>query len=397
MAQELSDAHPSHDRASVARHCYQLCARSTDPGFFMSTLLIVAITILLAAANGANDNIKGAATLLGSGLASYRGAIALATIATALGGVASIFLVNGLMQAFSGKGIVPQELVGSWPFLLSAAAGAAVTVWLATWRGLPISTTHALLGGLLGAGLAMVPDAVNFSSAAGGFLVPLLVSPVIALLLAWALMPLVKRTSAALKAEAPCLCVEQEIVVDGPTLVATRNALTIATASDAHCQPAPGRTVATLASDAWADRVHYASAATVSFARGLNDTPKIAALAVAAGGLGVASSSLVVIVAMALGGWLAARRVSETLAFGITRMDQREGLTGNLVTALLVIVASRFGMPVSTTHVSTGAVFGIAARNGGGQSAMIRNIVLAWCFTLPVAALAAYTLGSFLN
>jgi phosphate/sulfate permease len=42
-------------------------------------------------------------------------------------------------------------------------------------------------------------------------------------------------------------------------------------------------------------------------------------------------------------------------------------------------------------------VFGIAARNGGGQSAMIRNIVLAWCFTLPVAALAAYTLGSFLN
>jgi PiT family inorganic phosphate transporter len=363
----------------------------------MNILLIIAITALLAAANGANDNIKGAATLLGSGVTSYRGAIALATIATALGGVASIFLVNGLMQAFSGKGIVPQELVGSWPFLLSAAAGAAVTVWLATWRGLPISTTHALLGGLLGAGLAMVPDAVDFSSAAHGFLLPLLVSPVVAMLLAWMLMPLIKRTSAALQAEAPCICVEQETIVDGPTLVATRSALTIATASAANCQPAPGRTVATLASAAWADRVHYASAAAVSFARGLNDTPKIAALAVAAGGLGVASSSLLVIVAMALGGWLAARRVSETLAFGITRMDQREGLTGNLVTALLVIVASRFGMPVSTTHVSTGAVFGIAARNGGGQSTMIRNIVLAWCFTLPVSALAAYALGSFLN
>ncbi len=363
----------------------------------MSILLIIAITALLAAANGANDNIKGAATLLGSGIASYRGAIAFATIATALGGVASIFLVNGLMQAFSGKGIVPEEMVGSWSFLISAASGAAVTVWLATWRGLPISTTHALLGGLLGAGLAMVPDAVDYSSAASGFLLPLLASPVVALLLAWLLIPLVKRTSAAFKAEAPCICVEPDGLMDGSSLVMTRNALTIATAAAANCQPAPGRTVATLASTAWAHRVHYASAAAVSFARGLNDTPKIAALAVAAGGLGVASSSLLVIVAMALGGWLAARRVSETLAYGITRMDQREGLTGNLVTALLVIVASRFGMPVSTTHVSTGAVFGIAARNGGGQSAMIRNIVLAWCFTLPVSALAAYGLGSFLN
>lgn len=363
----------------------------------MNILLIIAITSLLAAANGANDNIKGAATLLGSGVASYRGAIALATIATALGGVASIFLVNGLMQAFSGKGIVPENIVGSWPFLLSAAAGAAVTIWLATWRGLPISTTHALLGGLLGAGLAMVPDLVDFGSAARGFLLPLLISPVVALLLAWLLIPLVKRTSAALQADAPCICVEPDDLIDGSSLVATRNALTIATAGAAHCQPMPGRTVATLASAAWARRVHYASAAAVSFARGLNDTPKIAALAVAAGGLTVAYSSLLVVVTMALGGWFAAQRVSKTLAFDITPMDQREGLTGNLVTALLVIVASRFGMPVSTTHVSTGAVFGIAARNGGGQTATIRNIVLAWCFTLPVAASAAYALGSILN
>ncbi len=365
----------------------------------MSILLIItiAITALLAAANGANDNIKGAATLLGSGVASYRGAIAFATIATALGGVASIFLVNGLMQAFSGKGIVPDDMVGSWPFLLSAAAGAAATVWLATWRGLPISTTHALLGGLLGAGLAIVPDLVDFGSAASGFLLPLLISPMVALLLAWLLMPLVKRTSAALKAEAPCVCVEPGEPVAGSSLVATRGALTIATAGAADCQPAPGRTIATLASSAWADRVHYASAAAVSFARGLNDTPKIAALAVAAGGLSVASSSLLVVVTMALGGWFAAQRVSRTMAFGITPMDQREGLTGNLVTALLVIVASRVGMPVSTTHVSTGAVFGIAARNRGGQSATIRNILLAWSFTLPVSALAAYACGLFLK
>lgn len=363
----------------------------------MGILIITAITALLAAANGANDNIKGAATLLGSGAIGYRGAIALAMIATALGGVASIFLVNGLMQAFSGRGIVPDDIAGSLPFLLAAAAGGAITVWLATWRGLPISTTHALLGGLLGAGIAMAPASVNLGSASSGILLPLLVSPLIALLLALLLIPLLKRASAIIQTEAPCVCVDSDPIVAGPMLAMNRSTLTLATAGAAHCQPAPGRTVTTLTSAGWAHRAHFASAAAVSFARGLNDTPKIAALAMVAGGLHVASASLLVIVAMAVGGLLAARRVSETMAFKIARMDASEALGGNLVTTFLVIVASRFGMPVSTTHVSTGALFGIAARNGSGQGAMIRSIVLAWCFTLPVAAFIAYAIGVFLT
>ncbi len=363
----------------------------------MGILIIITLTVLLAAANGANDNIKGAATLLGSGAIGYRSAIALATIATALGGVASIFLVNGLMQVFSGKGIVPDDVAGSLSFLLSVAAGGAITVWLATWRGLPISTTHALLGGLLGAGIATTPGSIDLGSASSSILLPLLVSPLVALLLALLLIPMIKRATGIIRTEAPCVCVDNDAIVAGPVLTMNRSTMTFATAGAAHCQPAPGRTVATLASPAWAHRAHFASAAAVSFARGLNDTPKIAALAVVAGGLHVASASLLVIVAMAVGGLLAARRVSETMAFKIARMDASEALGGNLVTAFLVIIASRFGMPVSTTHVSTGALFGIAARNGSGQGAMIRSIVLAWCFTLPVAAVAAYAIGILLT
>ncbi len=361
-------------------------------------IMILCATLVLAAANGANDNIKGAATLVGSGVIGYRGAIGLATLATALGGVASIFLANGLLQAFSGKGIVPQEITVSQAFLLAVAIGAATTVWLATWQGLPISTTHGLLGGLLGAGIAAAPSSVNFAAASKAMLLPLLLSPVIALLLAMMLVPLLRRLNERLVASAPCVCVESTTIstADAATLSA-QPSISIGTTSDEHCAQTPGRSVKAIAASLWLDRAHFVSAAAVSFARGLNDTPKIAALTVAAGISNVGISSLGVIVAMALGGLLAAKKVSETLSFKVTRMDPREGLGGNLVTAALVIGASRFGLPVSTTHVSTGALFGIAAGNRSGKLATIRNILLAWLFTLPVAAIIAYVFHTLIS
>jgi phosphate/sulfate permease len=116
----------------------------------------------------------------------------------------------------------------------------------------------------------------------------------------------------------------------------------------------------------------------------------VAALLVASGGFDVLSGSLWVTVAMAAGGSIAAGRLADTLAFKVTRMDAGEGLGGNLVTAALVIGASRYGLPVSTTHVSTGALFGIAVANGSGRWAVIRTILLAWGFTLPTACMLAF-------
>ena len=117
---------------------------------------------------------------------------------------------------------------------------------------------------------------------------------------------------------------------------------------------------------------------------------------VAGGALGAGGATLAVVLAMSIGGLLAASRVADTLAYRVARMDAGEGLAGNLVTSFLVVVASRFGMPVSTTHVSTGAIFGIAIRNHSGHAAVIRNIVLAWIATLPLAAVLGCAMRTLL-
>ena len=129
------------------------------------------------------------------------------------------------------------------------------------------------------------------------------------------------------------------------------------------------------------------AAGAVSFARGLNDTPKIVALSLVAGALDLRLSTLLVAAMIALGGIFNARAVAQTVSKRITGMEPVHGLWANLVTSVLVIFASRWGMPVSTTHVSCGALFGIGIANGQARWKMIRTILMAWLLTLPLAAL----------
>ena len=133
------------------------------------------------------------------------------------------------------------------------------------------------------------------------------------------------------------------------------------------------------------DGLHFLSAGMVSFARGLNDAPKIAAVALIGGGLSVQGGILVVAVAMACGGLLHARGVAETMAHKVTRMSPGEGLAANMATAMLVLMASRFGLPVSTTHVSVGSLVGIGTVTGKGNPSMILTILASWVITLPLA------------
>ena len=137
------------------------------------------------------------------------------------------------------------------------------------------------------------------------------------------------------------------------------------------------------------DGLHFLSAGAVGFARGLNDTPKIVALLAGGAAVGIDNAGFLVAIAMAVGGLLAARRVAETLSRKVTAMNDGQGFSGNLVTALLVLAASRFGLPVSTTHVSVGALFGIGAATGAGHKRAIAGILAAWLVTLPVAAVLA--------
>jgi PiT family inorganic phosphate transporter len=134
------------------------------------------------------------------------------------------------------------------------------------------------------------------------------------------------------------------------------------------------------------DGAHFASAGIVSFARGLNDTPKIAALLLVARALDIRWGLIAVAVAMAIGGWLNARKVAETMSHKITRMNSGQGFAANLSTGLLVTGASLFGLPVSTTHVSVGSLFGLGLVSRQVNLKAVSGIVLSWVVTLPCAA-----------
>src|SRR5438132_9888759 len=118
------------------------------------TWLVLVATLLLAHSNGANDNFKGVATIYGSGSASYRTALAWATVMQLAGSLLTLVLAAGLVKTFSAKGLVPDAIAASPVFLGAAALGAGLTVLVATLLGLPVSTTHGLTGALVRSGLA---------------------------------------------------------------------------------------------------------------------------------------------------------------------------------------------------------------------------------------------------
>src|ERR1700720_2406674 len=142
----------------------------------MSFALLFLATCFLAYSNGANDNFKGVASLFGSRTCYYRTAISWATITTFAGSIASIFLAQTLLKKFSGKGIVPDQFVGSEYFVLAVAIGAGLTVIMATLTGFPISPKHALTGAIIGCGVVAVGSRINLAALGKGFLLPLLLS-----------------------------------------------------------------------------------------------------------------------------------------------------------------------------------------------------------------------------
>lgn len=123
-----------------------------------------------------------------------------------------------------------------------------------------------------------------------------------------------------------------------------------------------------------------------SASRALNDAPKIVGIALGAQAAGVDLGIAGVALAMVLGGALHSRRVAETMGRGIVDLDPGRGLVSNITAAGLVLAASRFGLPVSTTHVTTGGLFGIGAVTGSARWTTVRAILLAWVTTLPLGA-----------
>jgi PiT family inorganic phosphate transporter len=354
-------------------------------------------TCFLAYSNGANDNFKGVASLFGSRTCNYRTAISWATMTTFAGSMMSIFLAQTLLQKFSGKGIVPNHFTGSEYFVLAVAIGAGITVILATLTGFPISTTHALTGAIIGCGFVAVGSQVNLAALGKGFVLPLLLSPVLAMMIAGVLYVLfhaLRLATGTTKEWCICVGAEKKIVAipQPSSVLALRSAgstITLAIDERESCRERYAGSFLGIGSQQLMDAAHFLSAGTVSFARGLNDTPKIVALLLLWKTLDVPWGFAAVALAMAVGGLFNARKVADTMSKKITAMNHGQGFAANLTTSVLVVLASLFGLPVSTTHVSVGSLFGIGLTTGKANYPMASAIALSWLVTLPCAIIAA--------
>ena len=304
--------------------------------------MLVLAVCFVAFTNGANANFKGVASLYGTGTTTRRQALLWGTAATFAGSIAAAFLAKGLLQNFSGRGIVPDALVQSPQFLTAVALAAALTSFLATRFGFPVSTTHALVGALLGAGLAGSGGDVQFTALGKNVLYPLFFSPAVAIVLGAVVYLLLKVLRLA-----------------------------------------PDHRTRTL------DVLHFISSGAASFARGLNDTPKMVALLLICPGFDLRWGFGLVAVMIALGGLLDADNVAETLGKKVTDMNPGQGFAASLATAGLVTTASFHSLPVSTTHVSVGSLLGIGITTGQAKWRKVGEILLAWVSTVPCGALLA--------
>lgn len=359
-------------------------------------ILLLLTVLLLAWSNGANDIFKGVASLYGSGATSYRTALGWGVMSTAAGSFAAIMLAAGLLSKFSGKGLVPDALAITPQFVVAVALAAGATVLLATFLGFPVSTTHALTGAMLGSGWMAVGSGVKFAVLGKGFLLPLILSPVLAVVVGSGIY--LALHSLRLFCRIPkewcfCLGLESKVIpIPRPdSLLALQDCAPQITASCGtamDCKERYHGRLSGLNSQRMMDGAHFLSAGAVGFARGLNDTPKMAALLLAVPQMKVPVAMGLIICAMSIGGIMGARRVAETMSHKITAINHGQGFSANLGTGIIVTMASLLGLPVSTTHVSVGALFGIGMVNRWANGAVIQKILMSWVITLPCAAVA---------
>ncbi len=356
----------------------------------MNIALFVTI-LLLAASNGANDNFKGVAAMYSARIAGYWTCLGWASVTTLAGSLCSVLLARALLHEFTGAGLVPADVAAQIQFALAVAGGAALTIAISSRLGLPVSTTHALVGAMCGAGLLAVGSQVRFSSLGSTFLLPLLASPLIAIVPAWLLSWPMRRLGKLVAATPECICDTGNRVLALSATAQMRTQHTVIESTNRDCEN-HGLHRRRLRADSRgaAEALLFLSGGAASFARGLNDTPKIAALLLPIAALDIKTAVLAVGLAIFGGGLVGARRVAGTMGERITTLDLGTALSASLTTGMLVATASVNGLPVSTTHVSVGALVGAGANGSAGVNRKIlKNIVLSWVVTLPAGAIFA--------
>ena len=369
---------------------------------FLTFIFLAAL--FLAYANGANDNFKGVATLYGSNTTNYKRALIWATLTTALGSLMTLYLASELIIVFKGKGLVPENIIQMQNFPLAVGIGAALTVMLATFLNLPVSTTHALIGALAGAGWIASETGIHWETLSRAYFLPLVAGPLLSLALAFTIYPLFKNLRKKLKIEQEtCFCIGKKVITTAPSHAVTKEefisnspeSITFpeaVIANQAYCRSSYSGQVAGVSARSLLDGLHYLSSGLVCFSRGLNDTPKIVALLLIGSRFDLNLSILIVGIAMVTGGLIHSKRIAVTMGRKVTEMNPGQAFTANLVTGIMVFGATRIGVPVSTTHVSCGSIFGIGAANKKINLKILSHILLAWVTTLPIGFILGLTL-----
>ena len=322
-------------------------------------ITLIAVALLFDFLNGLHDAANSIATIVSTRVLAPRYAVAWAAFFNFIA-----FLIFGLHVAGTvGSGIIDVSMVDDRVIL--GALGGAISWNLLTWyAGIPSSSSHALIGGLLGAGIA---------KAGLGAIV-------------W---PGVITTSAA--------------IVLSPALGFGLALILVLAVSWIFVRSTPA------AVDGLFRKLQFVSASLYSLGHGGNDAQKtmgiIAVLLYAHGEeSGAFHVPLWVVLscqsAMALGTLLGGWRIVHTMGSKITRLSPMQGFCAETGGALTLFAATAFGIPVSTTHTITGAIVGVGAarRVSAVRWNVAQGIVVAWVVTMPAAALVAalvYGLSGF--
>ena len=319
-----------------------------DP-FEVYIIAIIAVAYSFDFINGFHDAANSVATVISTKVLPPVAAVGMAAffnfVAFAIFGVAVATTV--------GKGIISSSIVT--PELVLAALVGAIAWDLVTWYlGLPSSSSHALIGGLVGAAVTKAGIGSLVWSGLDRTLLFMVLSPVIGFGLAFILMTALIRAF---------FSVSIHVI------------------------------------NRYFRRLQLVSSALVSLSHGTNDAQKtmgvVTALLFSVGWIPSFNVPFIVAVAaatsIALGTFFGGWRIVKTLGFRMTKLDPVHGVSIETASAITIIVSSLMGIPVSTTHVVSGSVMGSGATMGSGSVrwGVARRIIWAWLITIPATALVA--------
>ncbi|HJQ50464.1 MAG TPA: inorganic phosphate transporter [Gaiellaceae bacterium] len=315
-------------------------------------VLVVVIALGFDFTNGFHDTANAIATSVSTRALRPSHAILMSAAANFIGALTGTAVAKTIA---SGLATTPSGDAGQ--IVVAAALVGAIAWNLITWRlGIPSSSSHALIGGLIGAVIASAgPAALNGQGIFDKVLFPLVASPILGVVIGFALMVVILNVFRR-----------------------------------AHPKTMNDRF----------RRLQVISAAYMAFSHGSNDAQKtmgIITLALVAGGVladptvplwVILMAASAISLGTAAGGW----RIIKTMGQKVVKLDPVHGFAAETTAATIIFGASHFGMPVSTTHVISSAIIGVGSsdRFSAVRWGVAGNIVIAWVLTLPASAAVAW-------